>query len=293
MDSSTTAERARHLGWAIIARAALDHRGAVSILLAAEGPTGAAEALTRTTPGLTVRAAGDLSNAAHIGARLITPDSPEWPRQLTELDDPSVNSSAPVALWARGAGHLGPAGPRGLAVVGARACTSHGRAAPYELTAAVAAQGSVIVTGGAYGIDTAALDATLSVDGSAIVVTASGLGHTYPASNSDLFEKVTGRGVLVSEYPPFDRPTRDRFLHRNRVIAALAGSGMVVPEAGIRSGTLNAVGWANRLHRPVFALPTPTPSAPAWAGCAAIIDDGRAHLVTDVDQLLVGLGAGR
>lgn len=293
MDPSCSAERVRQVEWAIIARAALDHRGAVALLLAAEGPTGTAQILTRTTATLTVRAGADLSNAAHIGARLITRDSPEWPRQLAELDHPSVNSTAPVALWARGAGRLDTAGDRGLAVVGARACTGHGRAATFELTSAVAAQGWMIVTGGAYGVDTAAMEATLGVEGSAIVVTASGLGHTYPTANKDLFEKVTARGLLVSEYPPFDSPTRDRFLHRNRVIAALAGAAMVVPEAGIRSGSLNAARWANSLHRPVFTVATAAPNAPAWAGCAAMVDDGRAHLVTDSEQLLTALAAGR
>ncbi|MGW6729618.1 DNA-processing protein DprA [Nocardia sp. NPDC055029] len=74
-------------------------------------------------------------------------------------------------------------------------------------------------------------------------------------------------------------------------MAALGRAGMVVPEAGIRSGTLNAVSRAHRLDRPVFTLPTPTPTAPAWTGCAAMVDDGRARLATDTRQLRAALAA--
>ncbi len=103
--------------------------------------------------------------------------------------------------------------------------------------------------------------------------TASGLAHAYPATNHDLFEQVTRRGLLVAEYPPLNPPTRERFLHRNRIIAARRDGGGG-PEAGIRSGPLNAGGWANQLDMPAFALPTPTPTAPAWAGCTAMVDGG-------------------
>ncbi|MFD4432753.1 DNA-processing protein DprA, partial [Nocardia sp. NPDC058497] len=259
MDPSSSADkRAQQLAWAILARAALTHRGAVAVLLAAQGPAGAADILAHATPGLTVRAGADVADANRIGARLITPEDPEWRRQLTEFDDPDTNRYGPVALWARGAGRLDALLAPSLAVVGARDCTDHGRAATHQFTSSAARQGWTIVTGGAFGVDTAVLEATLGVDGSAVVVTASGLSHAHPIANRELFEKVTQRGLLVSEYPPFDRPTRDRFLHRNRIIAALGRAGMVVPEAGIRSGTLNAADWANQLDRPVFALPTPT-----------------------------------
>lgn len=134
-----------------------------------------------------------------------------------------------MALWTRGAVRLDAVGDRGVAVVGARACTEHGYAATGEFATVAAGQGWTIVTGGANGVDTAALEATLTVGGAAVVVTASGLRHAYPATNHDPFEKVTRRGLLVSEYPPSHRPTRDRFLHRNRVIAALGRAAMVVP----------------------------------------------------------------
>lgn len=192
-------------------------------------PAGAADILAHTTPGLTVRAGAHVTHANRIGARLITREDPEWPRQLTEFDDPDADRFGPVALWARGSGRLNATGGRSVADVGARARTEHGHTATHDFTTAAAGQGWAIVTGGAYGIDTAALEATLVVDGSAVVVTVSGLSHAYPATNRDLFEQVTRRGLLVSGYPPFDRPTRDRFLHRNRVIAALGRAGMVVP----------------------------------------------------------------
>ncbi len=89
---------------------------------------------------------------------------------------------------------------------------------------------------------------------------------------------------MVSELPPGSRPTRRRFLDRNRVIAAL-GRGTVVVEAAIRSGALNTAGHAEELSRTVMAVPGPVTS-PASAGCHELLRTRGAALVTDAADVL-------
>jgi DNA processing protein len=83
---------------------------------------------------------------------------------------------------------------------------------------------------------------------------------------------------LISEVAPRVFPTKWRFLQRNRLIAALS-SATVVIEAGVRSGTINTVGHANELGRPVGAVPGPITSVRS-AGCHQLIKDGRAQLLS-------------
>ncbi|WSG60888.1 DNA-protecting protein DprA [Nocardia sp. NBC_01730] len=93
--------------------------------------------------------------------------------------------------------------------------------------------------------------------------------------------------MIVSEYPPDFQATREQFVQRDRLIAALAQA-VVVPEARADSGTLNAVKWARRLHRPVFAVPGPTNSTAA-DGCDELIRKRRALPVNDAAQTIRGI----
>lgn len=100
---SHSAERAQQLAWAILARAALDHRGAVAVLLAAQSPAGAADILARATPGLAVHAGADLADAHRIGARLITrgPRVAAPAHRVRRPRDRSVRAGGVVDAWRR------------------------------------------------------------------------------------------------------------------------------------------------------------------------------------------------
>ncbi|MHB1595310.1 MAG: DNA-processing protein DprA [Streptosporangiaceae bacterium] len=224
---------------------------------------------------------------ADSGYRLICPADPEWPTQLDDLGD-----ARPIVLWARGSEDLRFAAIRSVAIVGARAATAYGSHVAAEIAAGLAGRGWTVISGGAYGIDAAAHRGALAVGAATVAVLASGLRFGYPKGHADLFAKIRGSGVMVSENPPDQAPSRPGFLVRNRVIAALS-RGTVVVEAAIRSGALNTARHARELNRPVMAVPGPVTSTQS-AGCHELIRDWAATCVTGVDdviELVAPLGA--
>ncbi|SFF72474.1 DNA-processing protein DprA [Curtobacterium sp. YR515] len=221
------------------------------------------------------RAVAAMASAAAVGARLLVPGTPEWPRGLEDL-----GPHAPFVLWSRSEldDPVGAAGCRGaLAIVGCRANTVAGAEATAEIASVAADDGVEIVSGGAYGIDAVAHRVAVAAGTPTTAVLAGGVDQFYPAGNHDLLRNVLGRGRVLSESPPGTRPTRWRFLHRNRLIAALSGATVVV-EAAARSGALNTAHHALHLGRPVFAVPGPFASA-ASVGCHRLIADGTAQIV--------------
>lgn len=221
------------------------------------------------------RAVAAMASATSVGARLLVPGTPEWPRGLEDL-----GPHAPFVLWSRSEldDPVGAAGCRGaLAIVGCRANTVAGAEATAEIASVAADDGVEIVSGGAYGIDAVAHRVAVAAGTPTTAVLAGGVDQFYPAGNHDLLRNVLGRGRVLSESPPGTRPTRWRFLHRNRLIAALAGATVVV-EAAARSGALNTAHHALHLGRPVFAVPGPFASA-ASVGCHRLIADGTAQIV--------------
>ncbi len=213
------------------------------------------------------------------GLRLICPGDHEWPTQLAALGDAS-----PIALWLRGSADLRFACLRSVSVVGSRAATAYGSHVGTEMAAALAERGWAVVSGGAFGIDSAAHRGALAANGITVAVLASGLSYGYPKGHSQLFEAIASRGVLVSEMSPDRRPTRPGFLIRNRVIAALS-RGTVVIEAALRSGALSTATRAGDLCRPLMAVPGPVTSAMS-AGCHELIRERGAILVTGARDVL-------
>lgn len=236
-------------------------------------------ALDRWSPRLRTLNTGDvLDRAARIKASLLTPADPGWPRSLDDL-----GAHAPVVLWQRGNRGL-LAAERALAVVGSRANTQYGAEIAAAIAISAAQADRSVVSGGAYGIDAVAHRAALSGDGHTVAVLAGGLDQLYPAGNTALLERVAEHGALVAESPPGTRPSRWRFLARNRLIAALAGTAVVV-EAGHRSGALSTAHHAGSLGRRVFAVPGPI-TAPSSSGCHRLIANGRAEILTRPQEAL-------
>jgi DNA processing protein len=220
-----------------------------------------------------------LATWATDGLRLICPTDPEWPTQLAALGD-----AAPVALWLRGAADLRFACLRSVSIVGSRAATGYGSHVAMEMAAALAERGWAIVSGGAFGIDSAAHRGALAADGVTVAILASGLSYGYPKGHFELFEAIAAQGTLVSELPPDRRPTRPGFLVRNRVIAALS-RGTVVVEAALRSGALSTAVRARDLCRPLMAVPGPVTSVMS-AGCHEMIREWGAICVTGARDVL-------
>ena len=225
------------------------------------------------------------------GARFIIPGDAEWPGCLADLDRAEVSrqTGEPVGLWVKGRPLTELGG--GVAIVGARACTTYGEHAAVTLAADLAMQDRLIISGLAYGVDAAAHRGALGVRGTTVAVVASGVDEPYPAANARLAQRVEEAGAVVSELPPGYRPSRHAFLARNRIIAALSEA-VVVVEAADRSGAKNTASWGNVLGRPVLAVPGPITSSLSSTP-HRLIRDGEAILVTsaaEIEAVLAPLG---
>ena len=240
-----------------------------------------------TLAGAQARLAG-LDLAAHLraldrlGIRVLIPGDEEWPLGLDDLPTP------PHCLYVRGPFHQSALHEDGLAVVGARACTPYGSQVARNMAAHLTDRGRVVISGGAFGIDAAAHEGALSAQGPTVAVLACGLDRFYPQANAGLFRRILDDGALVSELPPGCAPYRQRFLARNRLIAAL-GVGTVVVEASLRSGSLSTAGRAFELGRHVAMVPGPVTSA-ASAGCHEWLRTKPVSLVTDGRDVLDLMG---
>jgi DNA processing protein len=213
------------------------------------------------------------------GMRLVCPGDPEWPARLDDLGD-----GRPVVLWVRGSTDLRFACLRSVSVVGARAATGYGGHVATEMAAALAERGWCLISGGAYGIDSSAHRGALGAEGITVAVLASGLSYAYPKGHHELFAAIAGHGVVLSEWPPDQGPTRPGFLVRNRVIAALS-CGTVVVEAALRSGALSTARHARELCRPLMAVPGPVTSDQS-EGCHELIREWGAVLVTRAQDVI-------
>lgn len=132
--------------------------------------------------------------------------------------------------------------------------------------------GLLIVSGGALGVDTAAHKGALMAGGKTIAVLGCGLGTSYLNENKSLRDTIKHNGALVTEYPPFTRASRTTFPMRNRIISGLS-VGVLVVEAGVKSGSLITANFALEQNRDVFAIPASVLSLD-FAGTNKLIDDG-------------------
>jgi DNA processing protein len=234
----------------------------------------------------------DLDVLERMGGRLITADDAEWPllafnsfRGVTDRLRPQAHE--PMVLWAVGPARLGVVSDRAAAVVGTRAATAYGECVAADLAAGLATRDAAVVSGAAFGIDGAAHRAALAADGVTVAVLAGGIDVPYPAAHAAMLQRVRDLGLVISEYPPGERPARHRFLTRNRLVAGLAGATVVV-EAGARSGAANTAAWARALGRNVCAVPGPVTSS-ASVGCHALLREG-ALVVTRTEDVIELIG---
>lgn len=214
------------------------------------------------------------SKIESAGASFLTPEDHGWPPGLHDL------AHGPIGLVFRGT----LASNSSVAIVGTRNPSSYGVRVARNFAAGLVDHGLSVISGGALGIDTAAHQGALDNGGTTIAVLAGGIDLDYPASNSRLFEEIAQNGALVSEVMPGVAARPERFLTRNRLIAAIARSTIVV-EAAYRSGSLRTARDAAELLRPVMAVPGPITS-PLSEGCHQLIADRAAEIVTSLSDLI-------
>jgi DNA processing protein len=272
---------------------------ALDMLVAGDAPERMAKAAAvRLAAGDPHRiAARALARTERLGARVLIPEDSEWPGQLDDLcvisqaggDRIRRDTYPPVCLWTRGDCELIERLGHSVAVVGARAATSYGTHLAGELGYGLASRDWTVVSGGAFGVDVAAHRGALAAGGLTVCVLACGIDRPYPAAHASLFEQIADEGLLLSEWPPGADPHRNRFLIRNRVIAALA-RGTVMVEASARSGARQTLGRAMELGRFAMAMPGPVTSAMS-VGCHEVLRGLGVRLVTGYQEVLEEVGA--
>ncbi|WP_338046295.1 DNA-protecting protein DprA [Polyangium spumosum] len=212
---------------------------------------------------------------------VLAPDAPDYPAALRDL---ATAERAPPTLYLRGALPTLPA----VAVVGRREASAEACAFTRALVHDLVAAGFAVWSGGAFGVDAAAHEATLEAGGRTVVVTGAGLDRPYPREHVPLFDRVLAAGgALLSRLPDTIPPRPQHFLARNHVLAALTRVTVVV-EAGLKSGARSAAAAARKLGRPLLVVPHP-PWTEAGAGCAEELAMG-ARAVTCAADVLGAMG---
>lgn len=210
---------------------------------------------------------------------IITIADPQYPARLDPL-----GSERPPIIFCRG--NIALLDSPTVAVVGTRRSTEYGNAVADMLAHDLARAGATIISGLALGIDTHAHQGALAAGGNTIAVLGCGIDVLYPRRNARLQERIAEKGLLISEFAPGDPALPHHFLYRNRLIAALA-AGVVVVEAGMRSGSSNTVTWALQCGSEVFAVPGPI-GREASTGTNALLQTG-ATLITCARDVLEAL----
>ena len=216
-----------------------------------------------------------LDSAAAGGIEAIAWSDSRYPGQLAALDD------QPPVVWLKGDSAI-LARPS-VAIVGSRAASPYAVAVAERLAGDVSECGVAVVSGCARGVDAAAHRGALGGEGRTIAVLGSGVDVVYPAEHAELAASIAKSGAMVSELPPGAPPRRHHFPLRNRLISGLA-RGVVVVEAGARSGSLITARHAAEQGREVMAVPGNVLSGRS-AGGHALIRDGAAIVETAGDIL--------
>jgi DNA processing protein len=220
--------------------------------------------------------AAALARVERAGISLLTWEMPAYPSYLREIPNP------PPLLYYQG--ELREQDQWAVALVGTRRLTSYGRQVTQDLVAGLVQNNITIVSGLARGIDAIAHKTAVELGGRTLAVLGSGLDCIYPAENRTLAQEIRqGHGAIISEYGLGVQPEAKNFPPRNRIISGLS-LGVIIVEAGERSGALITTNFALEQNREVFAVPGNI-NSPASKGPNRLIQEG-AKLVMQVEDVL-------
>ncbi len=211
--------------------------------------------------------------------KILERGSAAYPERLAEIYDP------PSLLFSQG--NFLTADNLGIAIVGARHASNYGTKVAGQLASGLAMAGMTVVSGLARGIDAAAHRGALNAGGRTIAVLGGGLLKMYPPEHDVLAKEIMNQGAVVSESLPESAPKTGSFPRRNRIVTGLS-LGVIVVEAGERSGALISARLAMEQGREVFAVPGRIDNRMS-RGCHRLLRDG-AKLVESVDDVLEELG---
>ena len=207
--------------------------------------------------------------------KLLTFWDDEYPESLKRIFDP------PAFIYYKGS--LKPEDRLAMAIVGTRVPTQYGKIVTEQLCKELVENEFTVVSGLARGIDTLAHRSVIMNRGRTLAVLGCGLDRIYPPENKKLAEEIEGNGALISEYPLGTMPDAGNFPRRNRIISGLS-LGVLIIEAGMKSGALITAFQALEQNREVFAVPGPINSGKS-IGTNQLIKEG-AKLVQNISDIL-------
>jgi DNA processing protein len=225
------------------------------------------------------RAAEVIAAGESLGYSILTPQTPGYPALLACIPDP------PPVLWCRG--RLACLDAPAVAIIGSRGATPYALQVGRRLAAEVADRGIVVVSGLARGVDTAAHEGVLDVNGSTVAVLGSGLDNVYPREHDLLADRISAKGLVISELAPGGKPLAENFPLRNRIISGISLA-VIVVEASEKSGSLITAACALRQGRDVMVVPGSVLSG-RNRGSHALLKDG-AKVVESADDILEDMG---
>jgi len=220
----------------------------------------------------------ELARLDNLGIAVLTWEDDDYPASLAKLR--SIDH-APHVLYVRGT--LSEADNWSLAVVGTRSVSAYGRQVTHQLVTELVSAGLTIISGLARGADAEAHQAAIDAGGRTIALLPCGLDAIYPPENRKLAEAISHRGALISLFALGVPPESGYFAPRNRVMSGMS-RGVLVTEAGIKSGALVTAQYALEQGREVFAVPGNI-TARGSSGTNLLIQEG-AHPVLEAKDVL-------
>ena len=203
----------------------------------------------------------------------------DYPELLKNIYDP------PLLLYYKG--EISESDKYSVAIVGTRNPTEYGKIQAQRITSELASQNITIVSGLARGIDSVAHASALKSNCRTISVIGSGLNIIYPPENRKLFDEISEKGIIFSEYNLDTPPDAGNFPQRNRIISGLS-LGCVVVESGPTGGALLTAQFALDQNREVFAIPGNL-GVKQSEGTNALIQRCNAKLIKDAEDILIEL----
>ncbi|MGB9772932.1 MAG: DNA-processing protein DprA [Bacteroidota bacterium] len=222
-----------------------------------------------------------LSRINKTNGKIVTFWDKEYPPLLKKIFDP------PAILFMRG--NLQQRDTHAIAIVGTRRPSSYGETMAEKFSRELASLGITIVSGLALGIDSIAHAAALKANGRTLAVIGSGVDIIYPSDNRKLAERIIERGAIISEFPMGEKPDSGNFPRRNRIISGMT-LGTIIIESAEDGGAMITASTALDQNREVFAVPGSVLDKRS-SGCHRLIKEGRAKLITSVDDVLAELEA--
>ncbi len=212
--------------------------------------------------------------------KLLTSEEDEYPEKLLKLDD------YPFFLFYKG--NVSLLKSAAVGIVGTRAPSTYGKIITEKFSRELTQSGLAIVSGLAYGVDSISHRTCLESKGKTIAVLGGGFDKIYPSEHTSLAKEIAEKGLLITEYPPKNIPTKYSFPQRNRIVAGLSDA-LLITEAGAKSGTMITLDFALDNGICVYCVPGNITSSKS-EGTNQQIYRGHAQIALSAKDIIDDLG---